>query len=404
MPLSTTDFETNTPRAISRRSSDSSNSLAASIALRAGLDWTQVPVGNIRDEHERRRAQERAADAADAAPCRSLVDVCERALRLEGYNVPRSDEDLIRSAVSTATLQHAFTDSINAIVSSAFDDAPDTTGWCEEVEVSSFKEQTDITLTPSRGMTKIGRGGTAPHVTLGDRGEAFKIARYAEQFILDEMDIIDDRFDLLTTVPDLMAQEAARLRPDLVYSLLLANPTLGEDAKAVFHADHGNLAGSGSALAAAALQTALTAMGSQRDNNVPLNIRGRHLIVPPDLTFTGRQLVSSAEVRGDGAANGTRNPLQDESLQVVAEDRIGTSGVTSPDTGITYTGSSTNWFLAGSRRTIGVAFLRGTNRRPIVRQSSLQQGRWGLAADVKFDIAAYARDFRGLYKATGEAA
>ncbi|MEM8873839.1 MAG: hypothetical protein AAGD32_06220 [Planctomycetota bacterium] len=385
-----------------RRSEDQTHGLAAAIALRAGLDWTKLPVGNVRDPDKRRQAQERAADKADAIRIRSLVDLCEQALRMEGGHVPDNIDDTIRFAVSTATLEHAFTDAIGAMVSDGYDNAPDTTDWCEEVDVRDFREQTDITLGASNRPQKHARGGTANHASISDNAEKFRIARYSQQLVVDEMDIIDDRFELIQELPREMAEAARQLRPDLVYALLLANPSLTSDSTAIFHAGHSNL---GTAvLGAEGLQAGITAMGLQRLGERALNVRARNVIVPPDLSFTARQLINSSEVRGDAAANGTRNPLQGQGLNVVEESRISTGGVVDPDSGVSYAGSATNWFLASDRRTVAVAYLIGSNRRPVVRSTNLTGGRWGLGVDIKLDIAAYARDFRGLYKSTGAGA
>ncbi len=65
-------------------------------------------------------------------------------------------------------------------------------------------------------------------------------------------------------------------------------------------------------------------------------------------------------------------------------------------------GAATKWYLsAGGPRTIRVAYRRGTNRLPVLRSYSLDQGQWGMGWDINMDIGAAAMDYRGLHHSTG---
>lgn len=383
----------------SLRGSELTRALGAGLCLRAGLGYERLAVDERGEGDDRRRSQERLADQGERYSDMSLVDFCRHALQAEGRTVPHRRDEMIRAAVSTATLQQVFTDSVNAHLVMGFETAPDTSrSWTEEGDVTDFKTNTDITLGKTSGMQKLARGGVAPHATIDDEAETYKVARYAEQFVIDEQDIIDDMMSILTELPREMAEEAAQLRPDLVYSILLANPTMG-DGTALFHSDHANTFTP--VLGAPGLTTALVAMAKQTRGGRQLNLQGKHLIVPHDLRFTGRQLIHSAEIREAAAANGTKNVLADEGLGIVSENRLGAAGVTDPSTGTKYTGSATNWILAAARRTIKVVYRAGTNRRPQVRRFVLDRGQWGIGYDINLDIGAFARDHRGLVYSDG---
>ncbi|MEM6259136.1 MAG: hypothetical protein AAGI37_12550 [Planctomycetota bacterium] len=352
------------------------------------------------DGDVRRRLQERIATAGERFSRMSLPDICSQALTIHGRSVPEDQRMMIRAALSTSTLQHVFENSVNAHFSRGYESAEDSTRqWCEEGDVTNFKQHADITLGKTTGMKKLQRGGAARQATFTDNAEVYRIARYANRFEVDEQDILGDSENLFNEIPAELGDEASQLRPNMVYALLLANPSLNSDFTALFHADHGNL--SAVTLGVAGVQRAIVAMGQQRRNGRPLNLAGRHLIVPTDTRYVARQLTHSRELRETGTANGTKNVLADEDLNVVSDSRLGSDGVTDPATGIKYTGSELNWALAAAHRTIKVVYLAGTKRMPSLRSYLLDRGRWGIGWDINLDLAVYARDHRGLYFSSG---
>ena len=345
--------------------------------------------------------QARWADEGQRYMRMSLREMAVECLRLDRQEVPVAVDEIARRAFSTASMTNIFTTNVNARLVQAFNEAPDTSGWVQEVDVNNFQTQEEDRLGKTAGLERLGRGGTAKHATRSDSKEEWKIGRYAKQFAVDDQDIVDDRMNAIMDMPMELGRSARRLRPDLVYSLLFANPTLLVDATAVFHSDHNNTA---TPDLAEGLAAAITAMANQRQDNVPLNIQPRHLLIPPDLKFTAAILLKSAQRIIASASGGTYNPLGDEDIQIVSESRLGTGGVIDPVTGTSHVGLATNWWLAANFRdvpTIKVGYLAGTNRRPSVRRFVLDQGRWGIGWDIKLDIGAAIMAFPGLYYSTG---
>lgn len=361
---------------------------------------------------------EQDADRGESFRSMSAPDIFRECLRIDtgrSYRTIGEALEAVRSTPSGATLSHVFTTNVYARLVAGWDTAGDTTtGWCDEEDVANFMEHEDITTSGSSRLEQLPRGDTAKHATFADAKEVYRIARYAKKFQVDEQDIIDDRLSAIMRVPGDMGEAAARLRPDLVYSLMLENPTM-TDTGAVFNATatttaggHANL-GTG-ALAAATLKAAITAMGIQRDANKSiLNIEPRYLIVPSGLDWTAQELLSAASIAhlfadSSDPVRTTENLIARKRLLPVMDDRIGATGVVDPRTGEMQTGSATNWFLAaGGSRSLRVAYLRGTGRRPVMRSYVLSQGQWGLGWDINLDIGAGFMDFRPWYKSTGAA-
>lgn len=376
-------------------------------AIAAGLlQRNRLPIFDENASESVKRRQERVAEMSDRFRGLSLIDICRNALRLANVREPHGYSAIIQRAVSTGELVGIFSTSVHARLIESYIESGDTTqGWVRETDVNNFQTQDRSRLGKTAGLEKLARGDAAAHAKIGDVTESYKIARYAKQFEIDEQDILDDNLDALMRMPAEMGNAAARLRPDLVYAILLANASLGADSVALFHATHANLGtGGGSALAASSLEAGIIAMGQQTEDSINLNVSPSFLLVPQDLRFTAQVLLQSVERIIASASGGTLNPLRDLNIQLVVDNRLGAAGVTDPDSGTAYAGTATNWFLAGAGNrypTVEVGYLRGTGRRPELRSFVLDRGRYGIGWDIKMDIGAKALDFRALYKADG---
>jgi signal peptide peptidase SppA len=346
----------------------------------------------------------RVMDQAYRYRSMSLIDLCRESVARDGKPVPHDRGELIKAAVSGGTLTNIFTTNVNASVIVSYLQAGDTTlGWTMSEDVADFKTQERIRLETIGGtMKKLPRGGNADHASRADKVESYKVSRYAEQFVVDEQDIIDDSMNAIASTPGQMAMKAARLRPDLVYAIILANPTLTATARELFNTTDGNL-GSSSALAAATLKTAIAAFMLVRENSVNLNITPTHLIVPPALKWTAKELINSTAIVLAGTAGtvterGAMNSLAGEGLEYVTDARL-ENGVVDPNEGTTHSGSATSWYLASTMApTIMVGYQGG--RVPSVRSFTLDKGSYGIGWDIKLDIGAKAMDWRGLRKTT----
>ncbi len=335
---------------------------------------------------------------------RSMIDIAREALRISGRRVPLDQDLMLRAAMSSSELLSIFTTNVNAGVLSGYEDSVDSTeGWCSESDIANFKTADRIATTKFGRLKRHARGGTAEHLDTSDEIESYKIGRYSGQFVVDEMDLIDDRFGAIEELSPFDLGAAARqLRPDIVYGILLENANM-RDGNALFVAAHSNL--QTGAIGAANLQTVLVAMAKHRINGRPINVKGAYLVTPQDIKFDAAVLLRSAS-RDEDSTDGNYNPLKNEGLTLRSDDRIGVAGVTDPRDDTVRVGTATNYFViaqpgASGARTIEVGYRRGTGRVPTVRASVLTQGQWGMAFDVNLDIGGKALDWRGMQKSTG---
>lgn len=389
----------------SREADVHARSLAAGLLIGQGLDPTRCRSHDGRAVGPAFTPQE--ADLGHRLSRLSAVDLARECARIDtGRNI-LDYEEAIRAAVSGGTLVHVFTTNAYARLVQGWEKKVDTTvGWCDEEDAPNFLEQEDISLTANAGMKKLPRGGTAKDATLSDRHEKYKIARFADKFVVDEQDFIDDRLGAIMRMPEEMGEQAREVRPNLVYSLIISNPALVADGKPVFHTDHGNT-GTG-VLSSANLKAAISAMGKQREAGRVLNISAQYLIVPAALEWTAEELLSPAMIAKLFAnvadpQYSVENLIARRGLKLVVDDRLGANGVINPNNGNKILpGSDTQWLLAaGGSKSIRVAYLRGRNRMPQMRSFTLDKGQWGIGWDINFDIGAAFMDYRPWYHSTG---
>lgn len=349
-------------------------------------------------------ARQRAMEAAHRYSDMSAIDLCAEACRLDGRNPSHGRHATIQAAVSGASLSNVFTTSINAILLSTYMEAEDTTvGWVREQDVADYRLQERPRMLKGSDLKKRPKGAEADHMTRSDSGETYKIAQYAGQFEVDEQDFIDDNLGALSDQPVEMGQAAARLRPDLVYAIILDNPALATTTRDLFNTTDGNRL-TGAALTSTTLKAAIKAMQLFRENGKNLNLRPTHLMVPPSLRHAGGELINSATIFKTTGTNatvefGSKNSLVDENLTLVSDARL-ENGVTDPDSETAFSGSASDWFVISAlAHTIEVGYLRGTGRSPRVRSwKHDKEGKYGMGWDVDLSIGAAPLDWKGFVK------
>jgi hypothetical protein len=353
---------------------------------------------------EKKRNLERLAEQSHKYRDMAMIDIAREGLRLSGISVPHNRNEIIRAAFSTSSMTNIFTTTANASLMQAYVEAEDTTRlWTKEEELPDYKLNERILIGKGGNLTQLPRGGSAGHTKYSDQKEEYRAFRFAQQFVVDDMDIIDDRFGALLGRPAEIGNAAARVRPDMVYYLLLANAALGADSIALFDAsDHTNLQ-TGGAMTIAKVSSAIVAMAKQTQDGVNLNLSPKFMLLPQDLRFTAQIIMQSAQTLGSTTV-GKLNALVNENISMITDNRLGVAGVTDPITGTVQAGSATAWYLAANPSqapTIVVGFVRGTNKAPRMRSKILDGGQYGIQWDVSLSIGAKALDYRGLSKDAG---
>lgn len=384
-----------------------------SLAGPHGVDGTRSQPSSVLALDINSDARQRAMDDAHRLASRysHMLDLAELALRACGLNVPHDREEMARSAVSSSQVQAIFTTDINARLLASYALAPDTTlGWVREEDRDDFNLNEIVTVNHFNGLTVHSVGKEADHMYTDAEVARYRLYRLTGQFVIDEMDFINNRFgNLQQQTPEMIGAIARTIRPNMVYSQILANPTL--NGAAVFAAARGNyVEGSTTALDPNSLADMAARLRKIRMSGQPLNLALRYLVGPVELDFTMRQLINSSELRDTTASTnyGTSNPHNSMGYIHRVDDRLGAAGCVDPITGTTRTGSATNWFgfvdpSAGLGRSLVVGYRRGTGRQPQLRNFMRTQGTWGMGWDINMDIGCAWEDYRGAQKSKGAA-
>ena len=193
------------------------------------------------------------------------------------------------------------------------------------IHASTYHQGSLLGLSASGIPQEIAETGEIKHVTIDETGELKPVPRdFGSMFRISQKAIVNDDLDSLEQISEKMVAGANERLRRVLLEPLLVNAGAGHvmsDGKPVFHADHGNLAGAGSALTLDSLSEARIALRSQRGP------QGEHygcepwaLVVPPQLETRAQQIV--AEITA--ATVSEVNPFSGK-LEVIVE-----AGLTNP--------------------------------------------------------------------------
>jgi hypothetical protein len=330
----------------------------------------------------------------------NAIDFCRHSLRASGRAVPSDQDDMIQAAFSSGSLVNSMTTSMNAKLLTAYLETPDTTnGWVLEDDVPNYLQNERVRTIRGASLSEQPENAEADHDSFEDVQEVYKVKRYTRQIEVDEIAVVNDTLGAIARKPIEFGQAAARLRPDLVYGTLLANPTLNATGRALFNATDANLITS-NALTQPNMTRAIARMSTIQENGVNIDVTPTHLIVPPSLRDPARVIIGSQINLASTTVNvpiGAVNPLYDYNLDLRPEKRL-ENGVTHPATRVTYGGSATSWYLASSfAPALEVGYLRGHGRAPKVRSwVNDKQGRFGMGWDVQMVVGVCVLDWKGI--------
>lgn len=344
----------------------------------------------------------------------SLLDIVRECARLDGVELGFGRDRILQRyaegmpgarGFSSSSLANVLTGIVNAQMMGSFENVMDTHRWARVIETQDYKQGETTKMDESPALSRRPINTPAEHAHFGDWKENYQLQSYAKRFIVDQILIVNDNFDEIQNAPARMGKAAKRLEIDLVYAALLANANLN-DGVALYAAGHNNLQTTGSAFDADALQAAMAAMMSQTastaEGDVNLNVRGKFLIVPPELEFDAKQVTKSSARE---SSEGSMNPLAAENIEVITEARL-TNGLTDPRDGSAIAGDAAAYYLAADSslvNTIALVLLRGRGRAPSMRQSNLTAGEFGVAFDIEHSADAVVEHYAGLNKSTGAA-
>jgi hypothetical protein len=340
---------------------------------------------------------QQTVEAAGRVRGMSFIDICRHGLAADGrqdaFHAPQ--HEVIEASFSSTTLSNVFTQNVTAQVLDAFRELGDNTaGLCSENgTIANYLPQERVrTLLGGDDLEALGENGEARDATLSDKKETYQIDRFAKKFSLDEIAIQNDNLQVFAEMPRRMGRAANRIKPRLIFGLLLSNPTMA-DGMTVFHEDRGNyLEG---AIDAAGIKAAQIAMRKMKEglstdpeeDKVELDLMPDTLWCSIEKVFDFETLIRSAQVVGS-SSQPDRNPIHNIVANIRSDQRL-SQAWRHPLTKQVLEGLATDYYLLDSRNPpIEYGTLRGTNGAPRIRSGQYTNGRFGQWWDVQYAAGA----------------
>lgn len=162
---------------------------------------------------------------------------------------------------------------------------------------ADFRPLTGIQLSGFGKLEKVLEGGEIKSGTFSERANSYRVETFAKKVSLSRQAIINDDLGAFGDPLRLMARAAAEYEAATLADLLNDNPVLSDNV-ALFHADHGNLAGSGAAPDVTTLGAARLAIRKQMDldGETPLNLAPRYILAGAERETALEQLLVATTV------------------------------------------------------------------------------------------------------------
>jgi ATP-dependent Clp endopeptidase proteolytic subunit ClpP len=315
----------------------------------------------------------------------SMRDVARVCVQNMGQPVDKmGTEQIIKAALtSESDFPVLYENVMHKVLLNAYRIQPDTwSSFLASGQLSDFRPHNRYRLGTFGDLPTLAENGEIKRTNLQDATKE-QIAAEERGMIFDMSfkAIVDDDLGGLTNIAAQMGRSARRTVENNAYAELVSNPVMG-DGTPLFHADHNNLEGTGSAISIASLGKARATMRRHKDpsSNEYIDIMPSILLCPVELGDSARQVLQS-ETDITKANSKARNPVQNM-VTVVDTPRL----------------TGTGWYLfaAPSDVAVGeVGFLNG-NTEPQMMMENLFSTR-GVQWRVTLDFGIAMLEWRAGY-------
>ncbi|MEL6785441.1 MAG: head maturation protease, ClpP-related, partial [Pseudomonadota bacterium] len=238
-----------------------------------------------------------APDDDRAAPFMNMSIVDMAAISAGRGDAPRrthAQRDALLSAGfhTTSDFPEIFGDSINRVLQDRYtSEVPTYRAIARQRNFSDFREHTMVKAGDFPRLQKVGEGGEIKHGSFSESKEKASVVPYAIQFAITRQMMVNDNLGAISEVISDQGGEIADFEERTFYEFFLSAKLA--DGKAVFHADHDNLAGSAAAISVASVGAARAAMRKQKSlDGRPIRVQPNILLVSPDKQLQAQQLVA----------------------------------------------------------------------------------------------------------------
>ncbi len=309
------------------------------------------------------------------------------------------EESIVREANETTTAVMANV-VLNSMTKRLVMDYQAQPKWWEpftiKVPVTDMKQQHRIRLNDFGSLASVGENGAYQNVQWGDTRENYTPTKYGNIVAVTLEMFLNDDLHAVQRIPTKLAHAAVVTINEVIAGLFTQNAGTGPvmaDGWNVFDAAHhqGNTSASTPAmdLSSASLQTAMTTLEKMQNSaGKRIGVRGRYLLIPPELRWQAQVITQSQYATG--TPNNDINPLAGAIVPIVV-----------PQFTIGY-----QWYLLADPsqvESIEVGFLNGREEPELLVQDSPTAGNVFTNDQISYKIrhifGAGWIDYRGAFAA-----
>lgn len=247
---------------------------------------------------------------------------------------------------------------------------------------NDFRRMAILHLSGSPALLIVKENGEFKAGTAVESQEGYGLGTYGRLFNISRQALINDDLGAFQRVFEGWGRAATDLEANMLKAVIEGNGLTLGDTKALYHADHNNLAATGSAITVPALSAGRQAMRTQKDfDGSPMNIVPKYLVVGAEKETEAEQALATLAA----ATRETTNPFSGK-LELIVDGRL--------------TGPSWRLFADPLQSTV-IEEARLAGQEDVFVDSKVGFEVDGVSVKARLDIAAAAVDYRGTYKNPG---
>jgi hypothetical protein len=219
--------------------------------------------------------------------------------------VREREEVLSRAFHTTSDFPSIFGSAINTVLEARYALAqPTYRRIAAEHNFVDFRPHYAVKIGEFPMLEKLTEAGEIKFGTFSEGKEQLAVIPYARGISISRQMMVNDRLGAIGELLGGYGRTVARFEEITFYAMMLSANTKLADTKAVFHADHGNLAGAAAAITTASVGLGRAAMRKQVAlDGAALNIQPSILLVSPDKETEAQSFITPVVVNDQTKAN-----------------------------------------------------------------------------------------------------
>jgi phage major head subunit gpT-like protein len=225
--------------------------------------------------------------------------------------------------------------------------------------------------------------------SIGEQSESYRVRTYARLFTLSRQAIINDDAQAFSDAAQMVGVASANFEGALIAATLYGAAGVGpamSDGSALFHANHGNVAGAGGAISDATLSAGRLAMRLQKgiDGTTVVGAAPKFLVVPAT-----KETLASQHLAVIAPAAASNVNVFSGQLELAVDPHLDGK-------------STTGWYLFADPTVLPVlelAYLNGVEGPAVEQQVNFNND--ALTIKCRLDVGVGIVDWRGAYRNAG---